>query len=236
MAAGDPAERRFYRAELTREERIPEYARFLDTHLLKTRVVSGEARRSAEKRHESNRERENARKAIPGAWRTLLETPDEMLRDLLAEEVERSCGTKPEPEDVASFLKEGLSTLPGTTRMAPPTPPPRPRSPSSILPVPTGRGNKKPGRIIGFILDNERLETGFGYRTLGEVIKEFDRRDPEFMVRFQIKPQLGNGGWLHEIQMTSFRIDLTLWKKNHWTWRMVGGWDTISVQRISGKK
>ena len=109
MAAGDPSERRFYRAELTREERIPEYARFLDTHLRKKCVVSGEARRSAERRHESNREREIARKAIPGAWRTLLETPDEMLRDLLAEEVERSCGTKPEPEDVVSFLQERLS-------------------------------------------------------------------------------------------------------------------------------
>ena len=158
MAAGDPAERRFYRAELTREERIPEYARFLDTHLRKTRVVSGEARRSAEKRHESNREREKARKAIPGAWRTLLETPDEMLRDLLAEEVERSCGTKPEPEDVASFLKERLSeTLPGTTSVAPAAPRPRSKSSSSSIPPPN---EKKATRIIGYILDNKQVETG----------------------------------------------------------------------------
>ena len=180
MAAGDPSERRFYRAELTREERVPEYARFLDTHLRKTRVVSGEARRSAERRHESNREREIARKAIPGAWRTLLETPDEILRDLLAEEVERSCGTKPEPEDVTSFLKEGLSNLPGTTKVVLPAPRRRSESSSSSQPTP----NKKTAtRIIGYILDNKQAETGFSYRTLGELVKEFDRRDPEFMDR-----------------------------------------------------
>lgn len=182
MAAGDPAERRFYRAELTREERIPEYARFLDSHLQKTRVVSGEARRAAEKRHESNREREKARKAIPGAWRTLLETPDEMLRDLLAEEVERSCGTKPEPEDVVSFLQERLSpALPKTTRVDQPTPRPRPSSSSSTTPEPPNK--KKPTRILGYILDNKQVETGFSNRTLGELVKEFGRRDPEFMVR-----------------------------------------------------
>ena len=181
MAAGDPSERRFYRAELTRDERIPEYARFLDTHLRKTRVVSGEARRSAERRHESNREREIARKAIPGAWRTLLETPDEMLRDLLAEEVERSCGTKPEPEDVASFLKEGLSNLPETTKVVPPTP--RRRSESSPSSQPPTPNKKTATRIIGYILDNKQAETGFSYRTLGELVKEFDRRDPEFMDR-----------------------------------------------------
>ena len=182
MAAGDPSERRFYRAELTREERIPEYARFLDTHLRKTRVVSGEAKRSAEQRHESNREREKARKAIPGAWRTLLESPDEMLRDLLAEEVERSCGTKPEPEDVVSFLQERLSpALSETTKVAPPVPRPQSKSSSSSTPVASNR--RTPTRIIGFILNNNQVETGASYRTLGEVLKAFDKRDPEFMER-----------------------------------------------------
>ena len=105
MAAGAPGERRFYRAELKREERIPEYVEFLKTYLQKNCVVSGEARRAAEKRHESNREREKARKAIPRAWRTLLEAPEEMLCDLLAEEVESQCGTKPELDDVEEFFE-----------------------------------------------------------------------------------------------------------------------------------
>lgn len=182
MAAGSPAERRFYRAELTRQERIPEYAKFLDTHLRKKHIVSGDARRAAEERHESNQEREKARKAIADVWRTLLETPDEMLRDLLAEEVERACGTKPEPDDVESFLKARLSEpLPGTPSGASPVPRPRSKKPSSTTP---SEEAGRVSRIAGFILDNKPVETGFSYLTLGEVLKEFDRRDPQFMERF----------------------------------------------------
>ena len=89
MAAGEPPDRQFYRVELTNEERIPEYVESLEMYLHKSRVVSEDARVDAEQRLRSNRERGEARKAIPGVWRTLLETPDDMLRDLLAEEVAR---------------------------------------------------------------------------------------------------------------------------------------------------
>ena len=192
MAAGPPPERRFFGAELKREEKLPEYARFLETHLRKSRVVSGSARRGAEHLHETNREREKARQTIPRAWRTLLETPDEMLRDLLAEEVERSCGTKPEPEDVVSFLQERLSpALSETTKVAPPVPRPRSKSSSSrsksfSSSTPAASNRRTPTRIIGFILNNNhnnQVETGASYRTLAEVLKAFDKRDPEFMER-----------------------------------------------------
>ena len=117
-----------------------------------------EARRAAEKRHESNRESEKARKAIPRAWRSLLETPEEMLRDLLVEEVESQCGTKPELDDVEEFLKGLLSDAsPRTPDDASPTS--RPRSPRSASASPQSKASKKP-KIVGFILDNGRVETG----------------------------------------------------------------------------
>ena len=185
MAAGVPAQRRFYRAELTREERIPEYALFLKTHLQKGRVASGEARRDAEQRHESNQEREKARRAIPAVWRTLLGAPDETLRDLLAEEVESACGTKPEQDDVESFLKGCLS---GEEREVPDAPPSATRPgkrKSSPEPQPaTPRGT---GKITGYIFENRAVETGAAYRTLAKVLKEFHRRDPNFMERFAEK-------------------------------------------------
>ena len=109
MAAGVPAERRFYRAELTRVERVAEHARFLGKHLRKRRVVSGDARRAAEELHESSQEREKAREAMPGVWRSMLARPDDMLRDLLMEQVASECGTMPEQDDVESFLKACLS-------------------------------------------------------------------------------------------------------------------------------
>ena len=75
MAAGIPAERRFYRVKLTREEGIPEYAHFLLKHLQKRTVVSGEAKRAAEQLHESNQERDKAQRRYRESGETCLRHP-----------------------------------------------------------------------------------------------------------------------------------------------------------------
>ena len=132
MAEGVPSERRFYRLELQLEHKIPEYVDFLDQHLRKRRVVSGEARLVAEQRHASNRERKRAHQAIPRAWQTLLKEPDETLRDLLAEKVESECGTKPELDDVEVFWRNLVFTsLPSKSGSAPSVPSPDPDTLSS---------------------------------------------------------------------------------------------------------
>lgn len=182
MAEGIPAERRFYRAELKREERIPEYVEFLETFLRKSRVVSGNARRAAEQRHESNQERGKARDAIPRVWRTLVENSDEILYDLLVEEVESECGTRPELDDVEVFLKNLSSGISSQTSDISPTSSHSHSSRSaSALPQPVDKSRPK---IIGFILDNNPFETGAANRTLAEVLKAFQRLDPGFMSRF----------------------------------------------------
>lgn len=178
MAPGLPTERRFYRLELRQfEHRISEYVDFLEKHLRKDRIVSGQARKDAEERHASNRERERACEAIPGAWRTLLEEPDEMLRDLLAEKVETVCGTKPELDDVEAFLEERLRTL---------EPTPEPRLPSDPKPPVVGPRSEIVGSvyIVGFIYREEEVETGSAIATLEEILNRFDRENPEFMDRF----------------------------------------------------
>ena len=50
-------------------------------------------------------------------------------------------------------------------------------------------GASKPGtgKIVGYVLDGERVETGIGNRTLAELIKTFDRRDLNFMERFAVQ-------------------------------------------------
>ncbi len=186
MAEGVPDERRFYRAELTREERITEYVDSFEKFLLKSRVVSEEARQEAERRLKSNRERGEARKAIPGVWRTLLETPDDMLRDLLAEEVARACGTRPRLEDVEAFLKERLYETASTTT-------PRRSSQSTTTSASKSKKStfdsskwvgKPQSTVIGFVFNGERFETKAAYRALAEVLKVFDRLDSGFMTRF----------------------------------------------------
>ncbi len=172
MVPGPPTERRFYRLELRQfEHRISEYVDFLEKHLRKDRVVSGQARQDAEERHASNRERERACEAIPGAWRTLLEEPDEMLRDLLAEKVETVCGTKPELDDVEAFLKERLRTS---------EPAPEPRPSSDPKPPVLGLRSK----IVGFVYREEHMETRTAIGTLVEILNRFHRENSEFMDRF----------------------------------------------------
>lgn len=189
MAAGEPPDRQFYRVELTNEERIPEYVESLEMYLRKNRVVSEQARLDAEQRLKDNRERGKARQAIPGVWKTLLETPDDMLRDLLAEEVARECGTRPRLDDVEAFLKRLSSEAV--------QPPPRPRPPRSTTASTTPRRQSiesgsassqsmrnRQSRIVGFVLGDKEATLGNATQTLAGVLNEFARRDSGFMERF----------------------------------------------------
>ena len=174
MAEGIPEGRRFYRIELQRDDRIADYASFFEKYLHKGRVALSETRLEAEQLRDGDRQKEAARAAIPGVWRTLLTTPDESLCSLIADAVEGECGTQPELDDVEAFLNEVLSAAPPI-----PTVTRQEQSPSVVPSRPTNSG-----KIIGFILDGERMDTGVGNRTLAEVIKAFHRRDPGFMGRF----------------------------------------------------
>ena len=105
MADGVPEERRFDRLELRDEDEVPEYAKTLDEWLRKRHVASGEARRGAENRLESDRSRARAREAIPQAWTDLLSEPDGLLCDLLADEVRDRTGVEPRRSDIEEFLR-----------------------------------------------------------------------------------------------------------------------------------
>ena len=179
MAAGEPAERRFYRLELQLEHKIEEYVEFLEEHIRKDLVVSGKARRNAEERHASNQERERARNEIPSAWNTLLDEPDETLRDLLAEKVESECGTKPELDDVDAFLKNRLeASLPTPPIRKPPLQTPISRSPRSAPSL------SERSKIVGLEYLGKHVETRTNIAALIEALTIFGREDPQFMEHF----------------------------------------------------
>ena len=180
MAEGLPPERRFYRLELELEQNINEYADFLLDHVERSRVISGEARRSAESRHASNRGRARARKALEGVWTGLCEEPDEFIRDYLAEEVEKSCGTKPDLQDVEQFLRESIASRVNIGKKQPANPPGGAPDPS-MPKVPKGG---KRTRIMGFTYRGERVETGTAKATLVEVLKRFAASDDTFLERY----------------------------------------------------
>ena len=194
MAAGIPQERRFYRLELQLEHKISEYVDFLNEHLRRDRVVSGKAKLSAEQRHASNQERARAHKAIPDVWQALLTEPDETLLDTLAEKVESACGTKPEPDDVEAFLKQ-IASLPLTATMdrkpAAHASTPSRTSTSTVTttvspspPLPQSTPQSTGTRIVGFLLGEERVESGTARGTLADLLTRLDQNDPGFMERY----------------------------------------------------
>ena len=130
MADGRPEERRFDRLELSSGDKVREYAATLDAWLRRPQVASGEARRSAEDRLESDRSRKRAREALPGAWRALSSEPDELLCDLLADKVRAMIGVQPRRSDVEEFLR----CLP----ISRPSPAPPERSPARPPERPVG--------------------------------------------------------------------------------------------------
>ena len=185
MAEGMPAERRFYRLELQREDKIAEHARFFEKFLHKSQIINNttEARLDAEQLRSDGRQLREARDKIPVVWRNLLETLDESLCSLIADGVESECGTRPDLDDIEEFL-QGIPNQhshppqPTTSGVSPGvTPPPSPtRTP--------GTPKRNTGKIVGFVLDGKPVETRSGNRTLAELIKEFQRRDSGFMERF----------------------------------------------------
>ena len=182
-AFGPPADRRFYRAELTSDARIPDYVKFFEEYLLKSCVVSGAPLDAARIRHESVFERNRACKAIPGAWRKLLETPDDSLRALLIENTEKDCGARPDVDDVDDFLQAFLGGVDdGPAAQKPPASASTTSGETEKSGVAPAAGRKS--TIIGFILDGKRYDTRTGKRTLSEILKEFDRRASAFMENF----------------------------------------------------
>ena len=103
LQAGSWEQRRFLTIDLEVQEPSVVERRFLE-YLSRERVGSGQAVGDAEDLVESQQRAEIIGKTIAAAWTQIVETPDELLVDLISETTELICGFKPEPELVKQFL------------------------------------------------------------------------------------------------------------------------------------
>ena len=173
MAEGIPAERRFGTVDLRDGGRILKHAQFFESHLRKDRVLSGEALDLAKKTLTDKKMINKAKRKIPGAWKTLLESANEALCNALMDAVEEDCQMRPDIDDVSEFLRQqvaagGQTPEPTTTSGA--------ARPGSLPP--------SAKKIVGYVLNGRPVDVNVGNRTLAEVLKEFHRRDSEFMPKF----------------------------------------------------
>jgi len=121
---GKYEDRRVYKLDLL-ERDLGEVCRILRRYLEFGRVKSGEAMEAARNDYRSASQKRQAEDAIPKAWRDMVEEPDELLTELLAEKTESICGFRPEVEQIEEFIVKTLieKNVPRSDTVSPPDKP-----------------------------------------------------------------------------------------------------------------
>lgn len=193
---GSYEDRRVYKLDLF-ERSVEEAAETLRRYLGWEVVQSGESIESARREYRSRSRRSQARAAIPGAWRELVESGDEDLFELLAAAVESKAGFRPEPDDVSWFLAglvapEGVG---GTHVAAPtrrrPTPIELPRSSRIVPPGPPSGAPAEGVRRYGVLrLRDKELRYANAKEAMVLVLQELANDDPSFLQRCSTRPEM----------------------------------------------
>ena len=108
LQRGNWDQRRFLTIDLESQDPAIIEQRFME-YLSQDKVISGRAVSDAENSVRSQQRAETIDKTLIEAWNQIVETPDEILVDLISETTERICGMKPEPELVKQFLSRRFS-------------------------------------------------------------------------------------------------------------------------------
>ena len=165
-------ERQVFKLDILKQS-PQESSKSLQFYLEESRVISGEALKSALRELGDRRRLEKARGAIPGAWRDIFEASESdesfnLLVIVLADRVESEVGVRPGDNDVVNFLRS-LQRQEGP--VFPPPPPP----------LEDGELVVRNGELV-------ILGESFRYRTaikaMVVVFNELERRKPGFLQRF----------------------------------------------------
>lgn len=204
---GSYEERRVFKLDLS-EHSPQKSSEVLQRYLDESRVVSGEALKSALRDLGDRKRLEKARRAIPSAWRDIFEAsePDESLNllvDVLADRVESKVGVRPDNNDVVNFLRS-LQKQEGQVSAPPPSGASERKQPVqrrvrqvSIPSSPRDKGSKgkkrKGGRSGKLVI----LGRPYSYRSqseaMGIVFKKLQEEDPGFLQRFYKHPRNQRG-------------------------------------------
>jgi len=104
-AGVDWKSRKFYTIDIIEQEASNVASKFVDL-LSKKNIESGKSVQHAESIHKGKLKEKAIQEALPEAWNRILEEPDSLLVELLAERTERICSYKPELTNVTKFLKQ----------------------------------------------------------------------------------------------------------------------------------
>lgn len=173
---GNIIERRFYKLDLI-ERDLSESSSRLTRYLGFSRIVGGEAIKSAREDHDSLSITREIAKSLPTAWNKLLEEQDSILLELLAEKVADICGYKPSLDVVGNYIQQ-LNEQGGQTLLA-------------AQPMPTKKIDKPftpPKAVfnseIYYIYKGTKKNFSSKIDVLEDVLLEFYRKDSSFLQKF----------------------------------------------------
>lgn len=112
-------ERKFFAIDLEKQD-VQEIAKNFAEFLSKEGVSTGSAIRRAIGLHEGKERVRIINQTLPEAWNQLINEPDDLLADLLADKVEQLCGYKPDSERIVNFLKTEEQRKPSAPIFVPP--------------------------------------------------------------------------------------------------------------------
>ena len=219
LQSGSWEQRRFLTIDLEVQEPSVVESRFLE-YLSPERVGSGQAVGDAEALVESQQRAEIIGKTIAAAWTQIIETPDELLVDLISETTERICGFKPEPELVEQFLLQRVPALNDALDASPPPVPSREtNAPSARRTLREGRGPTLPitldppnsADFLDALLRTREAWIEVSYRDGRKEVRRWDaslmRSSSNVIGNLRSRPEFRTGTW-QENGIASLRVSV----------------------------
>lgn len=103
LLEGNWQQRKFISIDI-RQQKIKNSLNYLNDFLSKKSILDGSAVQKAKEVKKSQEKVILVKKAIPDAWKQLIDEPDEMLLEIFADRVEGLCGHSPDLELLTEFI------------------------------------------------------------------------------------------------------------------------------------
>jgi predicted type IV restriction endonuclease len=183
---GSYEDRRVYKLDLY--ERSPaEAAEIFIRYLHHSRVKNGEALEAARKEYRSRNRRAEAKRAIPEAWRELIERGDETLIEIITSAVEIKAGVRPDENDVADYLLQlGRNITPVLSVNSKPKETP----PAAAVKINHSEPDPKSTRAGYLIIANKSYPYANAKEAMVIILTELANQDANFLERLSRHPDI----------------------------------------------
>jgi predicted type IV restriction endonuclease len=186
---GDYGERRVYKLDIV-ERDVGECVSRLSRYLKYEAICSGAAIEAARQDYKNvSRERQSLA-TLPKAWVTLVDEEDDLLLELIADRVESLCGYKPDPDTVATFLRNNVVLRQGEMA-ASPAPTRLRRHDPTAHESPQRPSTHARETSVGFSVLGHNYPARNSRDVLVSVFKVLADRDSTFLERFAALPKHG---------------------------------------------